>query len=89
MNIYRLQFVAHCPSNGQPIVYQFELRTEDKRKVLVEHIVIATKLYAVAYHEQIADAFFEQFGGQQIITAHHHGVDIETRRGFEKDQCTQ
>jgi hypothetical protein len=84
MNIYRHQFVSRCPVNGKAIIYDFELRKKDDEKVLVEHIVIAAALWESAYHEQIADAFFKQFGGEQVLTAHHHGVDIETHRGFEE-----
>lgn len=83
MNIYRHQFVSKCPNNGDFIVYDFELRKPDEETVFVEHIVIASKLWNPAFHEQIADAFFKQFGGQQILKAHHHGVEIETKRGFE------
>jgi hypothetical protein len=32
------------------------------------------------YHENIADDLAAKFGGRQCLTAHHHGVDIETVR---------
>lgn len=83
MNIYRFQFVSRCPVNRKPIVYELELRKPDDAKVLVEHLEIAASLYETAYHEQLADYFFKQFGGQQVLKAHHHGVDIETQRGFD------
>jgi hypothetical protein len=84
-NIYRYQFVSRCPVNNKAIVYQLEISTV--QKIMVEHITICAALYDTAYHEEIADAFHKQFGGQQIIKAHHHGVDIETRRGFELPNC--
>ncbi|SAL47252.1 hypothetical protein AWB74_02117 [Caballeronia arvi] len=81
-NIYRHTFVSRCPNNGKQIIYTFELRKPAGVTVYVEHIVTAAALYDEAFHEQIADFFFKQFGGQQVLRAHHHGVDIETRRGF-------
>lgn len=80
MNIYRQQFVSHCPNNGLHIIYSLEIQTAEV--IHVEHIVTATRLMADSLHEQIADELYERFGGRQILKAHHHGVDIETRRGF-------
>jgi hypothetical protein len=79
MNIYRHQFICTCPENSKPIIYQLEIQSE--KVIRVEHIVLACDLYRQAFHEAIADSLFERFGGVQIMTAHHHGVDIETRRG--------
>jgi hypothetical protein len=81
MNIYRHQFVSHCPNNGKPIIYSLEIETDSV--IQVEHIVTACALQKHAYHEAIADELHQRFDGRQIIKAHHHGVDIETRRGFE------
>lgn len=79
MNIYRREFVAHCPNNDKPIKYRLEIQTE--AVIMVEDIVAATELAVEKpYHESLADRFFEMFGGRQIMTAHHHGVDIETTR---------
>jgi hypothetical protein len=86
-NIYRHKFFSHCPNNGQPIEYTVEITVPKTSKIMVEHIVTAGRLCDNAYHERIADCFFDQFGGQQVITAHHHGVDIETRRGFADEIC--
>lgn len=80
MNIYRYEFVSACPSNNQQIIYRLEIQTDSM--IYVEKIVTAAALQKKAYHENIADAFHKEFGGRQILTAHHHGVDIETRRGF-------
>jgi len=33
------------------------------------------------YHENIADALYEQFGGLQIMRAFHHGTEIISIRG--------
>jgi hypothetical protein len=79
MNIYRRTFVAACPNNGQSIIYQLEIRSA--RMIQVEHIVTATSLIKRGYHEQIANDLHAQFGGKQVLCAHHHGVDIETIRG--------
>lgn len=79
MNIYRYRFVAACPANGEQIVYQLELKAQSK--ILVEHIKTACALHKSGYHEDIADDLYQRFSGLQIITANHHGVDIESRRG--------
>ena len=84
-NIYRHQFVSLCPNNDKPIIYA--LMIEADRAIPVEHIVTAAALHKRAFHEAIADELFEHFGGNQVLTAHHHGVDIETRRGFEPEAC--
>lgn len=78
INTYKHTFVAECPGNSQPIVYQLTISIADK--ILVEHIVTACALIKRGYHETIANQLFDQFGGYQTITAHHHGVDIETIR---------
>jgi hypothetical protein len=81
MNIYRHQFVAMCPNNDRPIIYSLEIETESV--IQVEHIVTACALHKRAFHEAIADDLHQRFDGRQVLRAHHHGVDIETRRGFE------
>ncbi|CAN7642646.1 hypothetical protein [Paraburkholderia terricola] len=80
MNIYRCRFVSACPNNNSPIIY--DLTIESQTMVHVEHITTACAMHKSAFHEAIADDLFERFGGHQTLTAHHHGVDIETRRGF-------
>lgn len=81
MNIYRHQFVSNCPNNDKPIIYFLEIETDSV--IQVEHIVTACALHKRAYHEAIADELHQRFDGRQVLKAHHHGVDIETRRGFE------
>lgn len=80
MNIYTRQFVATCPNNGAAIIYTLRIETDD-RLIPVEHIITATSMISKGFHEHIAEELFARFGGRQVITAHHHGVDIETRRG--------
>jgi len=83
MNIYRHQFVVQCPANRQAIIYQLEVRSE--KMIYVEKIVIACQMWAQEYHEKIADALALQFPGtEQILRAHHHGVDVETQRGMRR-----
>jgi hypothetical protein len=79
MNIYTRTFVAMCPNNGATIIYT--LRIETDKMIQVEHIVTATQMIGKGYHEVIADSLHAQFGGLQVMRAHHHGVDIETVRG--------
>lgn len=77
-NTYRHTFTAACPSDGETIVYQFELRTT--AMIHVEHIKTATALIKKGWHEQIADLLSEALGGDQTIIATHQGVEIETVR---------
>lgn len=77
-NIYRHQFIAECPNNAKPIVYSLTIETD--QPVMVEHILTACCLMRRGYHEDFADQLHARFGGLQVITANHHGVDIETRR---------
>lgn len=79
MNIYRTEFSAACPNNGAHITYTLEIRTE--RVIMVEDIVARTRTLRSGYHEQIADRLHKVLGGEQVLRAHHHGVDIETHRG--------
>ncbi|WP_063900359.1 hypothetical protein [Burkholderia vietnamiensis] len=84
-NIYRTHFVSRCPNNRQLISYLLEIDTDEM--IHVEHITTATAMHESGYHEAIADDLFKRFGGRQILKAHHHGVDIETRRGFDPEPC--
>lgn len=82
MNIYRHSFSAPCVNNGLSIAYHLEIQTE--WTIMVEDIVAAcveAKGSERPYHETIADALYTKFGGFQLMTAFHHGVAIETRRG--------
>lgn len=81
MNIYRYQFVSACPANDMPIVYSLVIEAE--KKIYVEHIMTEAALHKRGYHEDIADAMHARLGCRQTLKAHHHGVDIETKRGFE------
>lgn len=81
INIYRHRFVCKCPNNSLPIIYYLEVQSKDL--IHVEKIVIACQLWQTEYHEKIAEGLASQFPNtRQILTAHHHGVDIETHRGF-------
>lgn len=79
MNTYEKQFIAKCPNNGEMILYQFRLEVKN-RMVMVEHINTACALHKTGYHEDIANALFERFGGVQTLKARHDGVDITTER---------
>lgn len=79
MNIYTRQFIVACPTNGEQIIYTLETRTD--RMIHVENILTATKI-VTGFHEAIADDLHARFGGFQKMTAIHHGVAIETHRGF-------
>lgn len=77
MNIYSHSFTSKCPNNGAVISYELEIRSN--RVIMVEEIV---SLCAVdtTYHEDLADRLYNILGGQQIMTAFHHGVRIQTIR---------
>lgn len=81
MNRYIRQFSAICPNNAAVIIYHLMIETDEV--IMVEDIVSETDAIGQGYHEAIADHMHAKFGGRQIITAHHHGVDILTRRGGE------
>lgn len=79
MNTYIYAFELDCPNNGERIAYKVEIVA--RRTIMVENIVSFFSSLTSAFHEDIADKSYETFGGFQIITAHHHGVNVETRRG--------
>jgi hypothetical protein len=83
LNIYRCEFISRCPNNREFILYSIEIVKPSDETIYVEHITIAAQLYNEAFHEQIADFFYKRFGGEQVLKAFHHGVHIETRRGFD------
>jgi hypothetical protein len=78
VNIYRHTFAAVCPSDGELIIYQLEVRAS--AMIRVEHIKAATAVIKKGWHEQIADRLAEDIGGDQTIIATHQGVEIETVR---------
>jgi hypothetical protein len=81
MNIYRHQFVVACPANSKAIIYDLEILSQ--KMIYVEKIVIACAVWQSEYHEKMADSLAYQFPDTyQVLKAHHHGVDIETRRGI-------
>jgi len=49
---------------------------------MVEEIVAQCASIGSKFHEEIADHLYRVFGGSQVIKALHHGVWIETQRGF-------
>ena len=79
MNIYTYKFTAMCPSNNLSIEYC--LKIETAKMVMVEEIKAVVSSLKNEYHEVMADELYRQLGGNQVMTARHHGVDIETRRG--------
>lgn len=79
INTYTYRFRSSCAVNSQPIDYTLKIET-DGAQLMVEDIVAAVG-GATTLHEALADELFARFGGKQTLTAHHHGVDIETFRG--------
>ena len=57
---------------------------ESKETIMVEHILDACGSLEPGYHEDLADQIFEKLGGgKHVLVAYHHGVLIETIRGWE------
>lgn len=70
-------FFSECPNNGA--VIEYTLVIESERPICVENIVTACAIHRRGFHEQIASALAAQFlNTKQTLSAHHHGVDIET-----------
>lgn len=79
MNRYVHFFSRICPSNGVLICYELGIRTS--AVIMVEDIKAACDGGPV-YHEALADELHARFCGRQVMRANHHGVWIETLRGF-------
>ena len=78
MNKYNTKFTSVCPVNHKQITYELEIKHTDK--ILVEDILETISKLLIGYHENIADELFKKFGGEQTLTANHHGVVIQTER---------
>jgi len=80
MNTYTIKFMAKCPNNDAVIIYALSI--ESKVTIMVEEIMsVVDSLPRDGYHEDIADSLTQALPGRQTLTAHHHGVGIETVRG--------
>lgn len=80
MNIYTTEFFAFCPENEVRVKYT--LRIESATVIKVEDIIDKATFHERGYHEEIADQLHKVFGGRQTLSAEHHGVHIETKRGI-------
>ena len=80
MNTYRTQFFARCPTNGVRITYHLTINTGSV--IEAEKIIDAVEAIKAGMHEDIADRLLNVLGGQQVWTADHHGVQIETIRPY-------
>lgn len=78
MNIYTFGFVTECIKNDDLIQYTLEIRTSN---VIIAEDLMEFAVPDKALHEDLADRFFERFGGRQKMVATHGAVMIETRRG--------
>lgn len=78
MNTYRTQFFARCPANGIRITYNLTISTG--LVIEAEKIIDAVERIEEGMHEDIADRLLNELGGQQVLKADHHGVQIETIR---------
>lgn len=78
MNIYKTEFFAVCPVNKVRVKYALSIRTG--QVIRVEEILAVVGGLSEGLHEDLADRLLVAFGGTQVLTAHHHGVDIEAIR---------
>jgi hypothetical protein len=78
LNKYTVRFAAQCPVNGVWVNYELVIHTGNV--ILVETLLDVVHSMRSGFHEEIADQLLAKFGGTQVLTAHHHGVDIETTR---------
>lgn len=75
MNTYQAQFVARCPSDGERILYELELVTD--QMVMVERINEALDEITEDYQESIAQRISEAFPHCTVtLRATHQGVRI-------------
>jgi hypothetical protein len=81
VNTYRTTFFAQCPVNSVRIKYDLQIAT--RSVIAVERILEFIAGLQSGFHEAFADQLLQQFGGQQTLTADHHGVTIETNRSIE------
>lgn len=77
MNIYRTSFYVQCPSDGEWIKYQIEIKSGTT--IMVEDL-LASVPDSPQYHEVMADMLKSKLGGEQTIKATHQGVEIITTR---------
>ncbi len=78
MNKYEISFVVLCPVNNKPITYC--LKIEILEKIMVEDLFNFCASQPAQFHEELADELSIKFGGEQTMTAFHHGVLITTER---------
>ena len=78
MNIYKTKFFATCPVNGARIEYCLTIQTG--QVIEVEALIAEVESIKSGLHEAIADRLLSAFGGSQVMTADHHGVNIQTIR---------
>ncbi len=78
MNTYKLKFFSLCPVNS--IRIEYKLRIRSNTLIHVEDLIAFAAEKSSGFHEEIADAFFLKFGGEQRLKAFHHGVRIKTIR---------
>lgn len=75
MNTYQTQFIARCPSDGERILYDLELITD--QMVMVERINETLDEITEDYQESIAQRIGEAFPHCAVtLRAKHQGVHI-------------
>lgn len=79
INKYTYSFTSQCLVNGFPIDYTLVIELDKRETIMVERLMRVVNKGPVL-HEPLADELHRKFGGVQKLTAHHHGVTIETLR---------
>jgi hypothetical protein len=78
VNVYTYGFSTECIKNSDLIHYTLEIKTSN---VIIAEDLMEFPVPDKALHEDLADRYFERFGGRQKMNATHGKVAIETRRG--------
>ena len=78
LNFYKVKFFCECPNNRVRIEYTLQIETDET--LSVELIIEQVTDLDPHFHEELADVFLSKFGGTQMLTAMHHGVEIKTIR---------
>jgi hypothetical protein len=78
VNKYEITFVVCCPVNNKQIAYYLQIETINT--IMVEDLISFCNAQSSKFHEELADELSIKFGGNQKMTAFHHGVQITTER---------
>ena len=88
MNRYKIRFNVRCPNQEHGFI-GYTLTIESDSMIMVEDIKKHTTFDEPGFHEDIADYLYKALGGNQTITAVHHGVELTTIRENTHDKLRE